>query len=93
MSGAEVPAAAVEAAAKALIWEQSHGCYTYRPEGRSGRDDMDRYADKHARAALEAAAPHMLAAAWDEGRRVGHAHPYKQFTETPYPANPYRPTP
>jgi len=54
-----IPEAAVVAAAKALVWEQTHGCYTYRPDGHPKRDDNDRYADAHARAALEAAAPHM----------------------------------
>jgi hypothetical protein len=34
-----------------------------------------------------------LADAWDEGRRVGHAHPYTQFTATPCPPNPYRSEP
>lgn len=54
-----IPDEAVEAAAKALIREQSNGCYRYHPPGHSKRDDLDRYADAHARAALEAAAPHM----------------------------------
>jgi hypothetical protein len=52
-----IPKEAVIAAAKVLIREQTHGCYAYRPEGHPGRDDLDRYADDHARKALEAAAP------------------------------------
>jgi len=39
-----------------------------------------------ARAALEAAAPHMLAEAWQKGRSAGQMDPYDR-----YPAkNPYR---
>jgi hypothetical protein len=56
-----IPDEAVEAAAKVLIWEQWQGFYTYRPAGHPKRDDVDRYAEAHARAALEAAAPLMLA--------------------------------
>jgi len=55
-----IPEKAAAAAANALIREQSGGCYAYRPEGHPKRDDMDRYAEAHARAALEAAAPYML---------------------------------
>jgi hypothetical protein len=78
-----IPAEAVEAAAKVLIWEQSHGSYGYHPEGHPKRDDMDRYAEKHARAALEAAAPYMMRAAWDEGYTIGNRHDGRRD------ANPY----
>lgn len=46
-----------------------------------------------ARAALEAAAPHMLAAAWEKGRLVGRAEEQSGFdTEmNPY-GDPYRAT-
>lgn len=46
------------------------------------------------RAALEAAAPHMLAGAWEEGRLVGRAEEQSGFdTETNPYGDPYRPTP
>lgn len=50
---------AVVAAAKVLIYEQSNGLYKYHPEGHPRRDELDRYAEAHARKALEAAAPYM----------------------------------
>ena len=43
------------------------------------------------RAALEAAAPHMLAEAWDEGWDTFAG--FDSRPGGPYPANPYRPTP
>jgi hypothetical protein len=52
-----IPEEAVIAAAKVLIREQSNGYYGYHPEGHPRRDDLDRYAEAHARAALEAAIP------------------------------------
>lgn len=55
-----IPEEAVIAAAKVLVREQSNGCYTYRSEGHPERDDLDRYADAHARLALEAAVPHLM---------------------------------
>lgn len=50
---------AVEAAARALVSAQSD--HEYHPKGSSGRDDLDRYAESHARAALEAAVPYLAA--------------------------------
>jgi hypothetical protein len=60
-----IPDEAVEAAAQALRDAFDWGVTDF---------------DKQARAALEAAAPHMMAGAWDEGRE----------TSGPYPVNPYK---
>ena len=54
-----IPEAAVEAAGQAL-----RGAFDW------GVADFD----KQARAALEAAAPHMLAEAWDDGHSAGIDH-------------------
>lgn len=75
-----IPEAAVEAAAKAhfeistnqyMPWEQIDAAY------RSAEYIFPM------RAALEAAAPHMLADAWQRGNRaaVGRDNPYKQAEE------------
>jgi len=70
-----IPDEAIEAAAKEL-WP-------------GGTKEPHRL--RNLRAALEAAAPHLMAAAWYEGRTHGAAFPF----EPPNPAtNPYRkPTP
>jgi len=47
--------AAVEAAARALVWERHAGCVSWEEAGAEGRG----YALGHARAALEAAIPHL----------------------------------
>lgn len=60
---------AIEAAARALVREQSQGCHEYHPKGSSLRDDLDRYADAHTAAALTAAAPFMEAQAKAEALR------------------------
>jgi hypothetical protein len=56
-----IPDEAVEAAAKAVWWE-SEG----RPWGHAN-DEMRAPYLREAKTALEAAAPHLMRAAWDEG--------------------------
>lgn len=48
-----IPEAAVEAAARALVWEQFQGCVSWGDADHESRS----YARVHARAALEAALP------------------------------------
>lgn len=73
-----IPAEAVEAAAKAM----------YAQDGGVGEFKLSVYED-YAAAMLEAAAPHMLAGAWDEGWLVG----IDKCAGDLYGAtNPYRPT-
>lgn len=92
-----IPAQAVEAAARAMHdefcrdpYDSGHigpACYDYKNE---------------ARTALEAAAPHMLAEAFEQGQKSGMRHADRLVAaakigrpELPGPIspNPYRPTP
>lgn len=76
MSGAEIPAAAIEAAARAyrakVEWIDRHS-----------RDDYGREDELGMRAALEAAAPYLLAQGWEEGNIAANFAP-------DYVTNPYR---
>ena len=75
-----IPAEAVEAAAKRLA---SHNG--------TGPANWEWYANE-AKAILEAAAPHLMAQAWDEGRKHGATYPYGErglATDD----NPYRTAP
>jgi hypothetical protein len=73
-----IPEAAVEAAADLIVQGDMGDCECRR----SPYDKHDvnppcstrRRATRIARAALEAAAPHMLAQVWDEGYTTGNAH-------------------
>jgi hypothetical protein len=71
-----IPNEAVEAAAKVLVWDESHGLYTYRPEGHQKRDASDRYADKRARAALQAAAASIWSDALEAAAAAIDENPY-----------------
>jgi hypothetical protein len=76
-----IPAEAVEAAAKGLAAANLR----FKPW-----DDLDDVARNHfmrdARAALEAAAPYMLAEAWEEGYTLGYADcANKQESNRPNP--------
>lgn len=73
-----IPETAVEAAARAL----------YRYEYQNFTQDELMFALKQARLALEAAAPYMLARAWDEGREADDFE-----VSIGMDGNPYRPTP
>lgn len=56
---------------------------------RHSRDDYGREVELGVRAALEAAAPHLMAGAWDEGGRAAVGH-----HDTGYPIrNPYKAAP
>ena len=93
-----IPDEAVEAAAKALYvtergpWVSGGGLVTGgTPWGTSReaseRDDYER----RARAALEAAAPHLMAEAWDEGYDRAETDHYETgFWTTRLRANPHR---
>jgi hypothetical protein len=62
-----IPDEAVEVAAKAILRGTDEGHHAY----------------KIAYATLEAAAPHLMAAAWEQGREDGYHHrpnPYKETT-------------
>ena len=76
-----IPNEAVQAAAKAyrakVEWIDRHS-----------RDDYGREDELAMRAALEAAAPHMLAGAWDEGYEAADYDAPHALA----PRNPYRPT-
>ena len=72
-----IPVEAVEAARDAM---QQFALI----EDRDGLQSWDAYA----RLALEAAAPHMLAVAWDEGWDAFAG--FDSRPGGPYPANPYR---
>jgi hypothetical protein len=61
-----IPAEAIEAAAIVLWDKEMNATWSSVADGFKVRFTRD------ARHALEAAAPHMLAAAWDEGRDVAH---------------------
>jgi len=67
--------AAVEAAARAMapaVWGPSVWQFAAHGEAPAdARDRVQQQALQDARAALEAAAPHMLAEAWDEGSVAG----------------------
>lgn len=97
MSGAGIPAAAIDAAAKAA--------YEFRFSGFKAWDDLSEHEQSEAIAeqafALKAAAPHMLARAFDEGQKSGARHADRLVAaakigrpELPGPIspNPYRPT-
>jgi hypothetical protein len=82
--------AAVEAAARAMapaVWGPSVWQFAAHGEAPAdARDRVQQQALKDARAALEAAAPHMLAGAWEDGGRAATG-----THDTGYPArNPYR---
>ena len=83
-----IPAEAVEAAALALlvhlpVQSFDQGCDL---PCTSNSDELDTHL---ARIALEAAAPHMLADTWDEGRKHGATYPYGQ-RKVAADDNPYR---
>lgn len=88
-----IPAEAVEAAARAMnpaVWGPQ--VWTFQAHGETpteARNRVQREALQQARAALEAAAPHMMAAAWDQGYKTG------LFDREFYSANPnpYRTSP
>jgi hypothetical protein len=76
-----IPAEAVEAAAKAAF-ARTHPHGNFRL---AIRELQDRYLSE-ARAALEAAAPYMLAEAWEEGYTLGYADcANKQESNRPNP--------
>lgn len=77
-----IPAEAVEAAAKALR-KTFNGYEVERPW--DSRDQKTTY-HNDAIAALEAAAPCMMAEAWQKGRNAGQMDPYDRYPAT----NPYR---
>lgn len=87
---------AVASAAKALFVEEEYGCED-RPDidGKwlnfASVRDREQYR-RMARAALEAAAPRMLAEAWEQGMEAMHATTSSEWPPIPE-ANPYRPTP
>jgi hypothetical protein len=92
-----IPDEAVEAAAKAIYATEAQPMYDESKEEFTGarpwewltERSWDVYRDK-ARLALEAAAPHMMAVAWEAGRQDGHMeaqsgfenamNPYERFT-------------
>lgn len=74
-----IPDEAVEAAVKA--WDRHWGA-------RYGDDAMDEMGEE-VRIALEAAAPHMLAEAWDEGCEAMHATTGGEWPPI-HEDNPYR---
>ena len=80
MTNQVIPAEAVEAAAKAI--HEAGGFYKWEdPEGW-----REQAANLEARPALEAAAPYMLAQAWDEGYTLGYADcANKQESNRPNP--------
>lgn len=71
-----IPAQAVEAAAKAYRDQQSELGY---PKWEDLPEDGREWRRGYMRAALEAAAPHMLADAWQRGNRaaLGRDNPYR----------------
>ena len=75
-----IPDEAVEAAAKKLY--QAGGLVVWDSEDESIRN----YFRRNARSALEAAAPHLMAAAWEEGRIDGYADAQRGFDTA---MNPY----
>ena len=76
-----IPAEAVEAAAKRYYEASNYG----QQWKLLGNSDQAIYRHR-IQMALEAAAPYMLAAAWQKGRSAGQMDPYDR-----YPAkNPYR---
>jgi hypothetical protein len=86
-----IPAEAVEAAAKALATDRKaeHWFSEEEWEGIIADQYKEPYRRK-ARAALEAAAPYMLAQAWEEGRLVGRAEEQSGFdTEMNTYGDPY----
>lgn len=84
-----IPEAAVEAAAKALRGYTGDCTCHEAYAGRNLIDPECLYHDVPAEAArdiLEAAAPHLMAEAWDEGYRGC----YDRYMYDPAPSNPYR---
>lgn len=87
-----IPDEAVEAAA--VILAEAECAAMDRDAGYGDGDNLapDDYAifmpvaRENARNLLEAAAPHMLAGAWGEGRSAGQMDPYDRYPTT----NPYR---
>ena len=74
-----IPAQAVEAAAMTLceqMWENAH-------------ERQREYAREEARAALEAAAPYMLAGAWEQGKNAVWSFMSNQDPLRERPSNPY----
>lgn len=98
-----IPEAAVEAAARGMaIHDDDDGCFLevdawneYEewereayPENYPGSSIEDcAYWIAKARAALKAAAPHMLVGVWDEGYTTGNAHNERR-DDNPYRLNP-----
>lgn len=87
-----IPDEAVEAAARAMVgasknWSLEEWDAPFIPE---------RYKDRYrtqARAALEAAAPHLMGQAWDEGEGAGGLnHAAEECPELEQIKNPYRTT-
>ena len=89
-----IPAEAVEAAARAMnprAWGPQ--VWTFQAHGEApteARNRVQQEALQQARAALEAAAPHMLAAAWEEGKNAVWTFMSNQDPLRERPANPYR---
>jgi hypothetical protein len=82
MGGPVIPAEAVEAAARKFavsMWGW------YDPE------DVPRFSNA-VREMLEAAAPHIAAAAWKEGEAAGQDNAYAYQDGSAVKSNPYRPT-
>ena len=75
-----IPDVAVEAAAK-CTYEREMGVNWDGLQSSVKRGYLE-----DARAALEAAAPHMLAEAWDEGHAAGISHDFEATTQ---PRNPH----
>ena len=88
-----IPDAAVEAAARAMapaVWGPSVWQFAAHGEAPAdARDRVQQQALKDARAALEAAAPHMLAEVWDEGFEDGKRQD-AEGDDGPRFVNPYR---
>ena len=80
-----IPDEAVEAAAKKLY--QAGGLVVWDSEDESIRN----YFRRNARSALEAAAPHLMAAAWDEGgiAAIEREHAYGREEKAKF-SNPYK---
>jgi len=78
-----IPDEAVEAAAKASF--AARGGVDWDSQSEHLRSTETAFT----RAALEAAAPHLMAAAWDEGYREC----YERQMYEPVPVNPYRKAP
>ena len=79
-----IPDEAVEAAALALL-ERDYGVRDWSIVTEQVKGN---YLDE-ARTALEAAAPHLMAQAWDEGERVGFEESFRD-NDPRHTRNPYR---